>query len=113
MEKEKLITAILDAARRPQPAIAESIHYRHKETGKIYGPNGLPFAFKLTDYDEVHVGWHFVDHNGCGYGQREITKEALIARHDLREANARAHFRAELEKMNDKELAEQVAYWIK
>lgn len=113
-ERVKLIDAIVAASRKPLPEIRESFHLRHKVTGKTHSPFGMPFNFKAVDYEDISVGFAYVDANGTTYGTRAKTREELVERFEKHQDAQAKEFRAALEQqMNDAQLEEQAKYWLK
>ena len=99
---------------RPLPEIRETIHLRHKITGKVYSPFGTPFGSKADDFEGISVGYCYVDKNGIGYGTRGKSREELEARYTENQNNKDKEFRAHLEQQcNDKQLQSQAEYWLK
>jgi len=83
-DREVTVSRILDAAGEDQPSIVPSSN-----------------------------GYAFCDRNGCTFGQREASREALVARWIRHETAKRDEFAARLRAMTVAQLEAQRVYWLK
>ena len=108
------IEAIVAAARRPVPEIRERKGFKHKVTGEVFSPFGMPAQARREDFDVVTTGFVYVSaHEGTTYAPRHFAtadeaRQSFIAHLDKCDAK----FRAELEGMAPAELARQAEYWL-
>lgn len=113
LDRTPLINAILDAAKRPMPEIAESSQLLCTD-GEWRNCMGIPHGVQaVKPYQSRVVGYVWRDKNGTTYGTRAASPDELRARHAASEAGKRAEFLTHLEKATDKELQSQASYWLK
>lgn len=113
-DREQTISAILDAASTPCPAIVP-IHHLLATDGTYRGPCGFPAGVEaVKPYERKLMGYAFRDkRSGTTYGKRMQSEQELRDLHAQGEASRRAEFKKALDEMTDKRLAEQAAYWLK
>ena len=111
----ELIESIVAAARRPVPEIRERKGYKHKVTGEVYSPMGMPAQARREDFDLVTTGFVYVNasegttYSPRHFGTAEEARESFTAYRDRGDAR----LRAELEGMTPARLAEVAESYLK
>jgi hypothetical protein len=110
MNRQKIITAIIEAAREPVPEIRRIIQFKYPDERQQY-PGGIPSGTTTAPGDQV-VGYAFANPQGLLYGRIEYTREDLVKRHNEEEDKEMDDLRAQLERLNDAELQSQAGLWL-
>ncbi len=112
--RETTINAILAAARKPVPEIAEIRHLLCSD-GMYWSPFGIPFGVTVDNATPAKVvGYAYRDGvTGTTFGTRRQTREELVKSWNAWQDKQEAEFRAILEAGSAEELATKAAYWLK
>ena len=112
-DRSGVIDKIVKASHRSVPPIVEAKRAKNKKTGKLYSIFGMPFDFKIEDYEIVTVGYVFSDvRNNTTYGTVTQTAEELAVKFAENQDKIGEEFRDLLGEMTDERLAEQAEYWL-
>lgn len=113
LNREETINAILKAARKPCPKIVPAVRFRHKDTGALYLPCGVPYRVSNDQLERVEIGFVFYDEqNGTTYGTVTESEEKLRSDWEKNQDEQMDQFRKDLEGRDSEGLQSAVDYWL-